>query len=215
MIPPTGCRTVFRLEEKRTVANDWVVRYDNRLFQLEPQSGRPPARSHVVICEAADGRIQIRYRVWVMRWTEVTAAVITTTPTRRRPRAVKPNEVTPPTRPTLEIPLVLPSRPPRCRILIAALVEIHIEFPDLSGSSSHNESCWHFHQNACIPFRFSSALAAPRTAWAGRLSLRTDAQAGRRCLIGLIAESFKPSNCVISSIRDTLNWASTTARSLT
>ena len=36
---------VFRLEEKRTVSNDWVVRYDNRLFQLERQSHRPPARS--------------------------------------------------------------------------------------------------------------------------------------------------------------------------
>jgi hypothetical protein len=64
---------VFRLEEKRTVSNDWVVRYDNRLLQLERQSGRPPARSTVLVYEAPDGQIEIRYRDRVMRWTAVTA----------------------------------------------------------------------------------------------------------------------------------------------
>ena len=64
---------VFRLEEKRTVSNDWVVRYDNRLLQLERQSGRPPARSTVLVYEAPDGQIEIRYRGHVMRWTEVAA----------------------------------------------------------------------------------------------------------------------------------------------
>jgi transposase len=62
---------VFRLEQKRIVSNDWVVRYDNRLFQLERQSGRPPARSTVLVYEASDGQIEIRYRQCVMRWTEV------------------------------------------------------------------------------------------------------------------------------------------------
>jgi transposase len=64
---------VFRLEEKRTVSNDWVVRYDNRLLQVERQSGRPPARSTVLVYEAPDGQIEIRYRDRVMRWTEVAA----------------------------------------------------------------------------------------------------------------------------------------------
>ena len=62
---------VFRLEEKRTVSNDWVVRYDNRLFQLERQRGGPPARSTVLLYEAAHGQIEIRYRDRVMRWTEL------------------------------------------------------------------------------------------------------------------------------------------------
>lgn len=62
---------VFRLEEKRTVSNDWVVRYDNRLLQLERQSGRPPARSTVLVYEAIDGQLEIRYRNRVMRWTDV------------------------------------------------------------------------------------------------------------------------------------------------
>ena len=70
---PRGVRLdqVFRLEQKRTVANDWVVRYDNRLLQLERQSGLAPARSTVLVYEDCAGQIEIRYRDRVMRWTEV------------------------------------------------------------------------------------------------------------------------------------------------
>jgi hypothetical protein len=63
--------TVVCLEEKRTVSNDWVVRYANRWFQLERQSGQPPARSTVLVYESVDGEIAIRYRGRVMRWTDV------------------------------------------------------------------------------------------------------------------------------------------------
>jgi transposase len=62
---------VFRLAERRTVSNDWVVRYNNRLLQLERQSGRPPARSTVLVHEAIDGQLEICYRDRVMRWTEI------------------------------------------------------------------------------------------------------------------------------------------------
>lgn len=70
---PRGVRLdqVFRLEETRTVANDWVVRYDNRLLQLERQSGLAPARSTVLVYEDQAGQIEIRYRDRVMRWAEV------------------------------------------------------------------------------------------------------------------------------------------------
>ena len=74
---PRGLRldTVFRLEELRTVSNDWVVRYHNRLLQLERQSGHAPARSTVLVCENAAGTVEIRYRDRVMRWTEIVAGV--------------------------------------------------------------------------------------------------------------------------------------------
>lgn len=87
---PRGVRldTVFRLEEKRTVGNDWVVRYDNRLLQLERQSGRPPARSTVLVYESIDGQLEIRYRDRVMRWTEITAIA----------RADRPSPASPPRR---------------------------------------------------------------------------------------------------------------------
>ena len=70
---PRGLRldTVFRLEESRTVSNDWVVRYHNRLLQLERQSGHAPARSTVLVCENAAGVVEIRYRDRAMRWTEI------------------------------------------------------------------------------------------------------------------------------------------------
>jgi hypothetical protein len=75
---PRGLRLdrVVRLEEERIVSNDWVVRYANRHFQLERQSGLAPARSTVVVCESVDGHLEIRYRDRVMRWTEIVAGVI-------------------------------------------------------------------------------------------------------------------------------------------
>ena len=79
---PRGVRleAVFRLEQQRTVSNDWVVRYDNRLFQVERQSHRPPARGTVLVYEAADGQIEIRYRGRAMRCTEVAPEMVARTP---------------------------------------------------------------------------------------------------------------------------------------
>jgi len=54
---------IFRLETERTVSEDWVVRYGNRLFQLEPQSrNHAPARSKVLVCEGRHGNMTIEYR---------------------------------------------------------------------------------------------------------------------------------------------------------
>lgn len=83
---------VFRLQETRTVGNDWIVRYDNRLLQLERQSHRPPARSTVLVFEDAAGQLEVRYRDRVMRWTEVVAPIVrpvsSTPPAVRAPIAV-------------------------------------------------------------------------------------------------------------------------------
>ena len=53
---------VFRLETERTIGNDWVVRHQNRLFQVTRQSRYAPAKAKVVVCEWEDGKIEIRYR---------------------------------------------------------------------------------------------------------------------------------------------------------
>ena len=55
-------RTVFCLEEQRTVGNDWVVRYKNRFFQIEAQSNLPPARRKVLVQEHLDGTIHLAYK---------------------------------------------------------------------------------------------------------------------------------------------------------
>ena len=62
---------VFRLQTRRTVSNDWVVRHNNRFLQLDRQSDRPPARSTVTVYEDAGGALEIRYRDRLMRWTDV------------------------------------------------------------------------------------------------------------------------------------------------
>src|SRR5215469_783818 len=53
---------VFCLETERSISNDWVVRYDNRYFQLERSSDYPPRQAKVTVCEWEGGRVEIRYR---------------------------------------------------------------------------------------------------------------------------------------------------------
>jgi hypothetical protein len=77
---------VFRLEETRTVSQDWVVRYRNRAFQLRRETGYAPARGRVTVCEWEDGR--------VMRWTEITgAAAVPVAPLRPVPAPRSPTRV--------------------------------------------------------------------------------------------------------------------------
>src|SRR5215470_6314151 len=65
---------IFRLESERVVSQDWVVRYENRYFQLQPQSHRhAPARSKVLVCEGRHGSIAIEYPGQGRRWEEIPA----------------------------------------------------------------------------------------------------------------------------------------------
>ena len=65
---------IFRLESERTVSEDWVVRYDNRFFQLEPQSHHyAPSQSKVLVCEERHGHLAIEYRGRALRWQEIAA----------------------------------------------------------------------------------------------------------------------------------------------
>ena len=65
---------IFRLESERVISDDWVVRYENRFFQLEPESRNyAPARGKVVVWEWADGRVGIEYRGRAVRWREIPA----------------------------------------------------------------------------------------------------------------------------------------------
>jgi transposase len=54
---------VFWLEEERVVSEDWVVRYQNRLLQLErPSRPRVPTKSRVLVRENQAGEVAIHYR---------------------------------------------------------------------------------------------------------------------------------------------------------
>ncbi len=62
--PPAGreLEQVFCLETERSISNDWVVRYENRYFQLLRTSDYPPRQAKVTVCEWENGRIEIRYQ---------------------------------------------------------------------------------------------------------------------------------------------------------
>jgi hypothetical protein len=54
---------------------DWVVRYNNRHFQITPQSSHyAPARGKVVVWECWHGTIIIEYRGRALQWREREAA---------------------------------------------------------------------------------------------------------------------------------------------
>ena len=66
---------VFWLEEERVVSQDWVVRYKNRLLQLQRQSRHwAPSRSRVLVRENEAGQIQISYREQGLPFREVLCA---------------------------------------------------------------------------------------------------------------------------------------------
>ena len=78
---------IFRLESERTISGDWVVRYENRHFQLEPESRNyAPAKGKVVVWERPEGQVGIEYRGGAVRWREIAAPL--------RP-AVQENRATP------------------------------------------------------------------------------------------------------------------------
>jgi hypothetical protein len=71
----TGLREVFRLESERILSNDWVVRYDNRLFQVQAQRRKyAPAQGKVVVSEWQDGTVEIEYRGRKLPWKEICSA---------------------------------------------------------------------------------------------------------------------------------------------
>src|SRR2546427_1171066 len=66
---------VFWLEEERVVSEDWVVRYHNRLLQLERKSQHwAPARSRVRVRQNEAGEVAIHYRGQRMVFRELKAS---------------------------------------------------------------------------------------------------------------------------------------------
>lgn len=64
---------IFRLETERTLGQDWVVRHQNRFFQVRRESAYAPARGKIVVCEWEDGRLEIRYRGKRLSFEEIAA----------------------------------------------------------------------------------------------------------------------------------------------
>ena len=86
---------VFHLETVRVIGNDWVVRHDNRYFQVQAQARHyAPAKGKVTVCEWEDGRLQIRYRDRAVSWEEIPGPVPAQA---ERPNEAKAKKTKPPT----------------------------------------------------------------------------------------------------------------------
>ena len=81
----------FQLEDTRVLSNDWVILYETRYLQVARQSGQAPARSTVLVREAHDGALELRYRGRVMQWTEIAAPVKSPPPAVRPPLSTAPH----------------------------------------------------------------------------------------------------------------------------
>jgi transposase len=87
----TDLDRIFRLESERTVSEDWVVRYDNRFFQLQPQSRHyAPARGKVLVCEGRHGNVAIEYRGHALKSQEIPAPSKPDAAVQRTSEAVPP-----------------------------------------------------------------------------------------------------------------------------
>jgi hypothetical protein len=63
---------IFRLESERVLGNDWVVRHENRFYQVQAQSRNyAPAKSKVTVCEWEDRSMEIHYRGRKLIWHEI------------------------------------------------------------------------------------------------------------------------------------------------
>jgi len=82
---------VFWLEEERVVSDDWVVRYKNRLLQLQRETRHwAPAKSRVVVRENEAGAIAIHYRGRLLPFREIQASA-----ERSRERGAAPSSAPP------------------------------------------------------------------------------------------------------------------------
>jgi transposase len=96
-LPAPGARQlreIFRLETERTLGNDWVVRDDNRFYQVQRQSRcYAPAKSKVTVCEWEDGTMEIHYRGRKLAWQEIEQRPAKPEPVAKKPGKLHPRSV--------------------------------------------------------------------------------------------------------------------------
>jgi len=92
---------IFSVQETRTVARDYTVRFDNRRFQIRKASAAPGlVGSKVVVEQRLDGNLHLRWRGDYLVFAEITAPAATA--------VAPPVGLRPPSRPTAEGTAVKP-----------------------------------------------------------------------------------------------------------
>ena len=65
-------RQIFCLKTERGISNDWVVRHNRRLFQLQPKHRHyGPTQAKALVCEWEDGTTEVHYRGERLRHQEL------------------------------------------------------------------------------------------------------------------------------------------------
>lgn len=71
--PDADLRSIFCIEESRTVAADWTVRFRNRILQILRQPGLPRAGRRVLVQQGKDGTIRLVFDDRQLAFREVDA----------------------------------------------------------------------------------------------------------------------------------------------
>lgn len=79
---------VLCIEEDRRVTDDWIVRFENRYYQLQRQSQNPPTSKSVKVRQYLNGQLRFHYRGQDIDYTElsrrpVRELVVAARPTRK------------------------------------------------------------------------------------------------------------------------------------
>ena len=94
---------IFSVQEPRTVARDYTVRFDNRRFQIQKASAAPGlVGSKVLVEQRLDGSLHLRWRGGYLVFAEIAA------PARPATAVALPVGLRPPSRPTAEGTAVTP-----------------------------------------------------------------------------------------------------------
>jgi transposase len=85
--------SIFCLEEERTISRDWVVRFENQFYQLQPPRKALAAKGRVRVQRYLNGELHFRYAEQELRYTllpERPQPLSRTKKTRQRRDGVKP-----------------------------------------------------------------------------------------------------------------------------
>lgn len=62
---------IFSIEEERTVTADWIVRFENRFFQLKPHNKRLRGNGKVTVSRRLDSTLHFYFRDQELAWQEL------------------------------------------------------------------------------------------------------------------------------------------------
>lgn len=85
---------IFCIEQERQVSGDWIVRFENQYYQLQPRRPGMIGKGRVLVQRYLNGELHFRYQEWELSYT-----VLPAPPAKKHkapPRVRKPQKYVPP-----------------------------------------------------------------------------------------------------------------------